>query len=358
MEITFQQLKKEAESQGFPIVGIVKPHYFTDLKEKLVKYVKEGYTFEFNKKNIEEKCDPFLTMKSCKTIIVLGLPYYIESSEENEMIPKEKLFRGRLARIAWGEDYHQVFQRRMKNLGELLQKENPDIRYQSYVDTGPLVDRFLASKAGLGFYGYNNLFYHLQYGSFVFYGYMLIDQDIDYREIDDQVEKIQLHYQDFCSNCDRCIKACPGKAIEKPYRLNASRCVSGVLQKKGILSDEEKSIISDGIYGCDVCQDVCPYNKDIEFSYEPAFIPTDPPAYPDLVELLGLSNKEFKKMYGNNACAWRGSRVLKRNALIVLGHSGNQKALPYILPFTENAREDLRDAACWAVKKIKKHIAE
>lgn len=359
MEITFQHLKKEAGLQGFPIIGIVKPHYFRDLKEKLTKYIDEGYTFEFNKKNIEEKCDPFLTMKNCKTIIVFGLPYYKNHFKENTMARKENLFSGKLARTAWGEDYHRVFQRKMINLGEALQKINPTIRYQSYVDTGPLVDRYLASKAGLGFYGYNNLFYHDQYGSFVFYGYMLIDLEIDNPSINNPEAEIkQLHYEHLCNNCNRCIKACPGKAIEKPYRLNASRCVSGILQKKGILSDEEKAIISDGIYGCDICQEVCPYNEDIDVSLEPAFIPTNPPAFPDLIELLGLSNREFKKIYGNNASAWRGSRVLKRNALIVLGNLGNSKAIPYILPFTENANEELQEAARFAVEKIKKKIAE
>ncbi len=353
MKISFPQLKEEAILQGFPIIGIVKPRYFTDLKDQLTEYIEEGYTFAFNKKDLEEKCNPFLTMKNCKTIIVLGLPYYKNhiNSENNSL--KEASFNGKLARAAWGEDYHRVFHRKMKNLGAALEKMNNRITYQSYVDTGPLVDRYLASKANLGFYGYNNLFYHPQYGSFVFYGYMLMDQEILPEEKETENSPRLL-----CENCKECIKKCPGKAIERPYRLNPSRCVSGILQKKGILTEEEKLVISDGIYGCDVCQDVCPYNKGIEVSEEPAFDPSHPLVFPDLVQLLNLSNKEFKNIYGNNASSWRGSRVLKRNALIVLGNLMDPSAIPHILPYTKDSREDLQDAAQWALGKIEKHMEE
>ena len=354
MEISFRQLRQEAKHQGFPIIGTLKPHYFKDLKEILTRYVDEGYTFEFNKKSIEEKCDPFLTMENCKTIVVLGLPYYSESNTIDISHTTPDTFRGRLARTAWGEDYHRVFQRKMQNLGEALGKNKPGVSYQSYVDTGPLVERFLASKAGLGFYGYNILFYHHEYGSYVFYGYMLIDLEV----CDVPGNEKKSCHGSVCENCNKCIKACPGQAIVKPYRLNASRCISGIMQKKGVLSDEEKALMGNRIYGCDVCQEICPYNKELKSSSDPAFIPGNPPAFPDLRELLGVSNKEFIRKYGNNASAWRGARVLKRNALVALGNIGDPGAMPYIFPFINDTREDLRDAAQWALKKLETESKE
>ena len=351
INISLEQLTTEAGIQGFPIVGTIKPHYFTELKERLNQYIKEGYQFTFNNQDLEEKCNPFMIMKECKTIIVLGLPYFTRAVEDAGVDSKESSLKGRLARTAWGEDYHRVFHRKMENLGDSLKKLFPAITYQSYVDTGPLVDRYLAAEANLGFYGFNNLFYHPQYGSYVFYGYMLIDQEV---EIPDNI-KVHTKYQtpDLCKDCMQCMKVCPGGAIEKPYRVNPNRCISGILQMKGVMQDEDKVRIGNRIYGCDECQKVCPYNKELEYSSESAFIPTNPPAYPDLIELLSLSNKEFKNVYGNNASAWRGNRVLKRNALVALGNIKNPKAIPYILPFTKDSREDLQNAARWAMDRIK-----
>lgn len=357
MKILFENLKQEAKLEGFPIIGKVKPLYFTKLKERLNQFVNEGYLFAFNNEDIEQKCNPFITMKDCKTIIVLGLPYFTELLEKKKESSSDTPFRGRLARSAWGEDYHRVFHRKMERLGASLKKKHPNIVYQAYVDTGPLVDRYLAAKANLGFYGYNNLFYHPEYGSYVFYGYMLINLEVeDLEESDD--DQVDNKTPDFCKDCNLCMKICPGEAIEKPYRVNALRCISGILQKKGIMDDEDKARIGNRIYGCDECQKVCPYNKEAELSSETAFIPTNPPGYPDLIELLGLSNKQFKEVYGNNASAWRGARVLKRNALIVLGNLEDPKAIPYILPFLKDSREDLKDAAQWAVKKLERKLQE
>lgn len=353
MKITMDQIEKEANLLGFPIVGVIKPDYFGDLKDRLENYRDEGYEFLFNNIDIEEKCNPFLTMEDCKAIIVLGLPYYTEIPVNEMDASKQTPLKGRLARTAWGEDYHRVFHRKMESLGNFLTKNNPKTSYQSYVDTGPLVDRYLASKANLGFYGYNNLFYHQKYGSYVFYGYMLLNQEVfGLKKLSDPGAA------DLCENCRQCMEACPGEAIEKPYRLNASRCVSGILQKKGIVPDRDKERIGNQIYGCDVCQEVCPYNKEIVFSKESFFIPTSPPAFPDLSELLALTNKEFKEVYGHNASAWRGNRTLKRNALIVMGNSMDSKAIPYIRPFLADTREDLKDAAQWALRKIEGELEE
>jgi len=356
MKISLEELKKEAKIQGFPIVGAIKPHYFTELKERLEQYVKEGHRFVFDNQDLEEKCNPFLAMENCKTIIVLGLPYFTGEIKDSKADSKDFTLCGRLARTAWGEDYHRVFHRKMKNLGESLEKLFPNILYQSYVDTGPLVDRYLAAKVNLGFYGFNNLFYHQQYGSYVFYGYMLIDHEVEFPEREKVLSKCET--STLCEDCRQCIKVCPGEAIEKPYRVNASRCISGILQMKGIIPDEDKVRIGNRIYGCDECQEVCPYNQKLDYSSEPAFIPKDPPAYPDLIELLHLSNKEFRKIYGNNASGWRGNRILKRNALIALGNNKDSRAVSHILPFAKDSREDLRNAALWALDRIKEKSEE
>ena len=351
MSISLDLIKKEAKIHEIPIVGVVTPRYFLELKEKLSMFVEEGFSFVFNNENIEEKCNPFKTMKACQAIVVLGLPYFVDSLEEQKTAFSPSKFQGELARTAWGEDYHRVFHRKMESLGSSLKKHYGNIKYQSYVDTGPLVDRFLAAKANLGYYGYNNLLYHPEYGSYVFYGYMLIDQEVEGALGQD--EKIENKTLSLCKDCNRCIKICPGGAIEKPYRVRATRCISGILQMKGIMPDEDKKRIGKRIYGCDECQKVCPYNIGVRKSSIGTFLPGRPESHPDLIELLSLSNKEFKALYGSNASAWRGLRVLKRNALVALGNLMDPKAIPYIVPFLKDHREDLKDAAHWAVQKLK-----
>ncbi len=270
---------------------------------------------EFEEKDISRRIDPKLTMPDCKSIIVIALSYNVDFNET----PEYK-FKGSLSRSSWGIDYHIV----MKNKLELLASEISKVKefnYMNFADTGPLVDRELAHKAGIGYYGKNCSIINEEYGSFIFIGYMLTDLEIEEYDTPKESE---------CGDCDLCLKACPTSALDNPFRLNPRRCVSYITQTKTEIEDDLKKKMGIKIFGCDTCQMVCPKNKNVKKSTNREFIPNITKGAMDLEELLTISNREFKGKYGHMSGSWRGKGVLKRNAKIALNNIKNKNNMDYI----------------------------
>ena len=181
----------------------------------------------------------------------------------------------------------------------------------SFVDTGPLPEE-LARRAGLGWIGKNTALINDVYGSWIFLGGMVMNREL---ETDSPVEAD-------CGECDRCLKACPAGAIEKPYLVNPHRCLSYLTQKKGFLAPAERVLLGNRLYGCDTCQEVCPKNAQVKRASLPDFSPPGEESL-SLEELLCLTGKEFTDRFGHSAAAWRGKTTLQRNAIIALGNSGD-----------------------------------
>ena len=230
-----------------------------------------------------------------KSAIVCLFPYYVEHKDPSN-----------LSRYTWATDYHLVINEYLKKLIEKLQIMNTDAQFSIHCDTSPLADRYMAYLAGLGFYGKNNCFISPKWGSYVMIGTILTTLEL---EPDTPLTQS-------CMGCNRCITACLGQCLGHD-EFKFDTCKSYLTQKKGELTSEEEHIIAKTplVFGCDVCQEVCPHNKDIPTTPIPEFQSVEP--YIDINELYSLTNKEFKAKYGHRAFSWRGKKILIRNQEII-----------------------------------------
>ncbi|MCM1992113.1 tRNA epoxyqueuosine(34) reductase QueG [Oceanirhabdus seepicola] len=294
-------LKKSVHEFEISQYGVIKCQEFEDLREILMGRKEKDELTGFEEQDIEKRINPKLTMEDCRSIIVCLFPYYKVSNEESN-----------LAKYTHGMDYHFVINDMMNLLGDKIGKEVENFKYMSFTDSGPLVDRYVAYKAGLGFWGINGHIINEKYGSYILIGYMLTNKE--FKEYNTQLENSS------CIRCMRCVKSCPGGAIKGDYDINPLKCKSYITQKKEELTCEEKNILmkSQIIFGCDICQEVCPHNKNIEETHIAQFSE-------DLIkritedEITELSNKKFRKIYGRRAFGWRGRKILERNMKIIKG---------------------------------------
>lgn len=232
-----------------------------------------------------------------KSAIVCLFPYYVEHNGPSN-----------LSRYTWGTDYHLVIHKYLEKLIGKLQKTNTSAQFSIHCDTSPLADRYMAYLAGLGFYGKNNCFISPKWGSYVMIGTILTTLEFEPNTPLGQS----------CMGCNRCITACLGQCLGHD-EFKYDTCKSYLTQKKGDLTNEEETIIRKTplVFGCDVCQEVCPHNQSIPATPIPEFQRIEP--YIDINELETLTNKEFKAKYGNRAFSWRGKKILMRNQEIIEG---------------------------------------
>ncbi|MDF2715480.1 MAG: epoxyqueuosine reductase [Paenibacillus sp.] len=214
---------------------------------------------------------------------------------------------------------------------------------ESMVDTGALVDRAVAERAGIGWSGKNCAIITPEWGSWVYLGELVTnipfppDQPIT----------------DQCGDCTICIDACPTGALVGPGQLNSSRCVSFVTQTKGFVTDEMMRKIGNRLYGCDTCQVVCPVNKGKNWTHQPDLQPDPDKVKPLLKPLLSMTNKQFRELYGDMAASWRGKKPIQRNAIIALGNFRDKSAVPLLAEMLhEDERPEIRGTAAWALGRI------
>jgi len=328
------------------VIGFTDVEPFQDLKEILLKRKEKGNLSGFEEDDIELRIDPKKTLDSAESIIVIAMSYYIK--EETLNYYEKPQFYGELARTAWGQDYHIILKDKLEKLAKFISSEYDGFEYKAFVDTGPLVDRYLANRAGIGFYGYNSAIINKDYGSWIFLGYMITNLPL---KKDNLLENIS------CLGCNLCIKSCPTSAIEGPYDFNANKCLSNTLQQKKEVPENVLPLIDKRIYGCDVCQNVCPHNIDIKEMTTKAFVPDILPHKVDLIPLLKLSNKEYNSLFKENASGWRGKKILQRNAIIAIGNYKSKEAIPYLTPLLNDIRPDIRKITIWALYNIDPKLA-
>lgn len=232
-----------------------------------------------------------------KSAIVCLFPYYVEHTGPSN-----------LSRYTWGTDYHLVINEYLEKLIEKLQKKNTSAQFSKHCDTSPLADRYMAYLAGLGFYGKNNCFISPKWGSYVVIGTILTTLEFE----------PNTPLEQSCMGCNRCITACLGQCL-RHEEFKYDTCKSYLTQKKGELTDQEQHIIAKTplLFGCDVCQEVCPHNQGIPTTPILEFQQIEP--HIDINELEMLTNKEFKAKYGHRAFSWRGKKILLRNQEIIEG---------------------------------------
>lgn len=274
-----------AHKAGIKAVGVCRARIYNELTAFLERE-NTPMTAE-----CEQRINPFLEFKEARSVVVCLFPYYVKGEKTN------------LSVYAMGGDYHTVVKKYLSVIEGVINAEG--YRAMSFADTGALPDRYLAYLAGLGFFGKNRALINPVYGSYTFIGYILTDAQL---EEDKPLEEK-------CIGCGKCIEACPGGALSDTG-FDAFSCASYITQKKGTLSDKEKNIIkrSGYVWGCDLCQRVCPHNKNVP--------ETDIVEFKDgrVIELkkgMAESNRDFKRKYQDRAFSWRGLDVIERNLGII-----------------------------------------
>lgn len=326
---------------GIDLIGFTNAQIDNDLKEILEDREKKSFLSGFEESDIEKRINPRLILDVAKTIIVIGMSYHNEREEIKER-DKNKAC-GRISRSSWGRDYHIVLREKMKTLSEYIEDEVEGFEYKYFVDTGPLVDRHLAYMAGIGMYGKNNCIISKKYGSWIFIGYIVSNLEVE----------IDTPYKRGCNSCNICIKSCPTGALMEDYEYNSKLCISYLTQTKDDIDYNLREKMGSSIYGCDICQKVCPCNLDVEKGNE-VFVPGNDNDTPDLFELLKLSNKQFKKRFSEVALGWRGNRIIKRNALIALGNSNEKELVKNIVDYLDNPSPMIRKYTAWAIIRLDK----
>lgn len=317
---------------GVDAIGFCTSKPFFELEDRLVQREEKGYMCDLESKDYERKIYPNLTMEDSKSFIVI-----LEAYEEYEKYTDDGKLRGHISMAAISRDYHKILMEKLEKLAGYLQ-DHVICRTMSFVDLSPFSDRAIACRAGLGFIGKNAMLINESYGSKVFIGYILTDYDlsaIDYKPTID------------CDTCDYCIKACPTGAIKRDNNVDCTRCLSYLTQHKGHIDPLMKIKMGRQIYGCDVCQRVCPYNKVKNKTLDPIIAP-----FPEYRSLLGISNKAFKNSYGKTASGWRGKKILQRNSVIALGNSGEKEALSILEDMINDQRVDIREEVIDAILRL------
>jgi len=326
---------------GIDTIGFTNCKPFNNLENLLLDRKNKNYELEFEHKCIDDRIRPKNLMAECRTIIVIGVSYNIEFNDKNT----KPIFRGSLSRSSWGLDYHHVLKNKMEMLADEIKKVKK-FNYIVNVDTSPLVDRELAKKSGVGWYGKNCSIINDEYGSFIFIGHIMTDLVIDCDEEE----------QSKCGDCSLCQNACPTGALQEAYKTNPKICVSYLTQAKVKIPYELREKMGVKIYGCDTCQLVCPKNKDVKHSKIEEFVPNETGSHIDIMEFFNMSNNDFKAKYGKMSGSWRGKNILKRNCLIALGNIKDIRLIDFLKKAIVDSSPMVREYAAWALLKTDRKL--
>jgi epoxyqueuosine reductase len=287
---------------GLDLVGFSECRKFDELNTFFEHQKKNSLVNEFEENDILLKINPFHIMKDAKTIISIAFPYNFYS--EAEYKEKESIY---FSKYTWGKDYHRVVKNYLEQIAFFINDKFGG-NTQVLVDSNALPERYIAYRAGLGFIGKNKMLITEKYGSYVFLGEIITDLKMNFDK----------PLKNKCGECDLCLSSCPTKTLSSE---NFNYCLSYITQKKDI-DNQWFSKLNNRIFGCDTCQDVCPYNKKVDFSNLIHFKPLDFMYELDSQELLNLTEKIFKEKYKKSSCGWRGKNIIKRNMLINLYKQG------------------------------------
>ena len=280
--------------------GIAKAGLLEEEAPRLENWLKQGMQGEMHymENHFDKRLDPRLLVDGAKSVISLGLNYYTEQAQSDPSAPK-------ISKYAFGEDYHQVIKAKLKQLLELINEKIGEVNGRAFVDSAPVLDKAWAKKAGLGWIGKNTNLINTKKGSFFFLAELIVDIELEY-DIPSTA--------DHCGTCTRCIDACPTEAIVAPYVVDGSRCISYLtIELKNEIPREFAGKMDNWMFGCDVCQDVCPWNRFSVLNHEPAFQPTEPLLEMDRSDWEEITEEVFQKVFKNSAVKRTKFSGLKRN---------------------------------------------
>lgn len=298
---TYSQLiKNEAQKLGFLFCGIAKADFLEDEAPRLESWLKKNMHGEmaYMENHFDKRLDPRLLVDGAKSVISLGINYYTDQQQDDPLSPK-------ISKYAYGIDYHTVIKDKLRQLLQIINNKIGEVGGRAFVDSAPVLDKAWARKAGMGWIGKNSNLLNKKAGSFFFLAELIIDLELEY-DIAPTA--------DHCGTCTNCIDACPTDAIVGPYVVDGSRCISYLtIELKNEIPPEFKGKMDNWMFGCDVCQDVCPWNRFSVLNTEPAFTP-----HPDLLHLKkddwqDITQDIFQKVFKNSAVKRTKFSGLKRN---------------------------------------------
>ena len=320
-----------SRTSGFDLCGVTPAAEFPELA-RLAEWLDRGHAGEMRYLHDPRRHSPSLAMQGARSVIVCALNYNTSlpfSTELPSDVAAQSGPRGWISRYAWGDDYHKVLGGKLDVLIEIMHREFPEpFEARGYVDTGPVVERVAAKYAGLGWLAKNTCLINENLGSWLFLGAIVTTLDLAA-----SLGPAEAPPTDLCGNCSLCIDACPTSAIVEPYVLDARRCISYLtIELRDAIPAELREPMGRHVFGCDICQNVCPWNRRAPVSALPDFQPRQHGANsvysPDLEWLVSLTEQEFRELFRGSAikrAKWRG---LVRNACITIGNSGLRPGEP------------------------------
>lgn len=303
----FSQLIKQRALEEFNKVGIVRAEPLVDEARRLEEWLARGYqgNMAWMNRNVDRRVNPLDLFPGARSIIVVALNYYTQGEHYSAQTT------GKVSRYAWGDDYHDVLGDKLRNLLAWIKEQRPEAEGKVCVDIQPVMDKAWAVRAGLGWLGKHTNVITPEFGSWVFIGELLLNLELDYYS--DRIE-------DHCGTCTLCIDACPTQAITEPYVVDSTKCISyGTIE----LRDPELPVeMSDNLvgwfYGCDICQDVCPWNRFEQVTPEPRFQPRAGNVNVNLAEVVELTQETYAERYRGSAMKRAKLGGLQRNARALL----------------------------------------
>lgn len=345
-----ERIKTRAFELGFQLVGVAPVGVVPELSFYR-DWIAAGYAGEMGylTRDVERRTNLAKVVPEARSVIACGLVYHTDQPLSLEVKDQQ---RGWISRYAWGDDYHDVLRNRLQELFDFLKKESSEpVIGRIYVDTGPVVDRVVAKYAGIGWFGKNTCLINEKLGSWFFVGEIITNVELDYDQ----------PVPDLCGTCRRCIDACPTGALREPYVLDSRRCISYLtIEFRGTIPEELRSGMGRHVFGCDICQDVCPWNQDAPTTSELAFQARDGLVAPELAELAQLDEEGFRERFRRSPvkrAKWRG---FLRNVAVAMGNSGLRKFVPALSAMANCGDDLVAEHARWALAQLRrqdKHTA-
>lgn len=365
-----EDVKEKAYELGFDLIGIA-PATRAPHADAYASWVDAGYaaTMGYMTRDIARRQDPRQVLPGARSVVVVGLSYFVTN-------PPDDLWndpsRGRIARYAWGFDYHEVMLPRLRQLADFfVHHTRREVQHRAYVDTGPLLERDFAARAGLGFIGKNTCLINPAMGSYLFLAEILVSLDLDFDEpATESVARVGTRAAGrpggspaastsgtgrvgTCGACTRCLETCPTSAFPAPYVLDSNRCISYLtIELKGSIPLELRPLMGNWIFGCDDCQSVCPWPRRFAQPTQESFVHYDPEhVAPHLSDLILLGDDEFRARFKRTPL-WRAKRRgLLRNVAVALGNWGDPQAMPALRQALDDPEPLVREHAAWALSR-------
>ncbi len=346
-------IKRAADDAGFDLAGIAPATDGPELRH-FPEWIAAGHAGEM--KYLEARNDHGALKRSslasiapwARSVVVCAINYNTENPYSTRVHDPS---RGWISRYAWSrEDYHDAVLRRLKQVETVLHQavsaeQPPPLTTRSYVDTGPIVERVFAKYAGVGWIGKNTCIINQKKGSWLFLGVILTSLEL----------APDMPAPDRCGSCTRCIEACPTDAIVAPYQLDSNKCISYLtIEKRGSIPEELRAGMGHHVFGCDICQDVCPWNRKASASSAPEFEPRPGLVNPALAWLAEMSAEEFREAFRGSPIRRAKRSGLRRNTAVAMGNSGNKEFLPLLDQLVADEDPSVSESAQWARARLLK----